>query len=82
MEENYTPHMGGDGGCRVGEVRAGTTSPMPDQRPTNPHEVQTYDQIMNSTFHIREMLVFTTEPLGTSKQITLTSGVHWYVLVQ
>ena len=22
--------MGGDGGCRVGEVRAGTTSPMPD----------------------------------------------------
>ena len=22
--------VGGDGGCRVGEVRAGTTSPMPD----------------------------------------------------
>ena len=24
--------MGGDGGCRVSEVRAGTTSPMPDHR--------------------------------------------------
>ena len=23
---------GGDGGCRVGEVRAGTTSPMPDHK--------------------------------------------------
>ena len=22
--------MGGDGGCTVGEVQAGTTSPMPD----------------------------------------------------
>ena len=22
----------GDGGCRVGEVRAGTTSPMPDHK--------------------------------------------------
>ena len=24
--------MGGDGGCRVGEVRADTTSPMPDHK--------------------------------------------------
>ena len=24
--------LGGDGGCRVGEVRAGTTSPMPDHK--------------------------------------------------
>ena len=24
--------VGGDGGCRVGEVRAGTTSPMPDRK--------------------------------------------------
>ena len=24
--------MGGDGGCRVGEVQAGTTSPMPDHK--------------------------------------------------
>ena len=24
--------VGGDGGCRVGEVRAGTTSPMPDHK--------------------------------------------------
>ena len=27
--------MGGDGGCRVGEVRAGTTSPMPDHKGFN-----------------------------------------------
>ena len=24
--------VGGDGGCRVDEVRAGTTSPMPDHK--------------------------------------------------
>ena len=24
--------VGGDGECRVGEVRAGTTSPMPDRK--------------------------------------------------
>ena len=24
--------VGGDGGCRVGEVRAGTTPPMPDHK--------------------------------------------------
>ena len=24
--------VGGDGGCRVGEVRDGTTSPMPDHK--------------------------------------------------
>ena len=24
--------VGGDGGCRVGEVRAGTTSPMPEHK--------------------------------------------------
>ena len=27
-QDNYNT-VGGDGGCRVGEVRAGTTSPMP-----------------------------------------------------
>ena len=30
-QDNYTT-VGGDGGCRVGEVRAGTTSPMPDHK--------------------------------------------------
>ena len=29
--DNYST-VGGDGGCRVGEVRAGTTSPMPDHK--------------------------------------------------
>ena len=27
--------VGGDGGCRVGEVRAGTTSPIPDHKGFN-----------------------------------------------
>ena len=30
-QDNYST-VGGDGGCRVGEVRAGTTSPMPDYK--------------------------------------------------
>ena len=30
-QDNYST-VGGDGGCRVGEVRAGTTSPMPDHQ--------------------------------------------------
>ena len=30
-QDNYSK-VGGDGGCRVGEVRAGTTSPMPDHK--------------------------------------------------
>ena len=29
--DNYST-VGGDGGCRVGEARAGTTSPMPDHK--------------------------------------------------
>ena len=29
--DNYNT-VGGDGGCRVGKVRAGTTSPMPDHK--------------------------------------------------
>ena len=30
-QDNYST-VGGNGGCRVGEVRAGTTSPMPDHK--------------------------------------------------
>ena len=30
-QDDYST-VGGDGGCRVGEVRAGTTSPMPDHK--------------------------------------------------
>ena len=30
-QDNYST-VGGDGGSRVGEVRAGTTSPMPDHK--------------------------------------------------
>ena len=30
-QDNHST-VGGDGGCRVGEVRAGTTSPMPDHK--------------------------------------------------
>ena len=31
QQDNYNT-VGGDGGCRVGKVRAGTTSPMPDRK--------------------------------------------------
>ena len=30
-QDNYST-VGGDGVCRVGEVRAGTASPMPDHK--------------------------------------------------
>ena len=30
-QDNYST-VGGDGGCRVGEVRVGTTSPMSDHK--------------------------------------------------
>ena len=30
-QDNYST-VGGDGECRIGEVRAGTTSPMPDHK--------------------------------------------------
>ena len=30
-QDDYST-VGGDGGCRVGEVRADTTSPMPDHK--------------------------------------------------
>ena len=30
-QDNYST-VGGDGGCRIGEVRAGTTSPRPDHK--------------------------------------------------
>ena len=32
FKQDYYRTVGGDGGCRVGEVRAGTTSPMPDHK--------------------------------------------------
>ena len=32
VEQNNYSTVGGDGGCRVGKVRAGTTSPMPDNK--------------------------------------------------
>ena len=31
--DNYST-VGGEGGCRVGKVRAGTTSPIPNHKPT------------------------------------------------
>ena len=32
FQHDYYSTVGGDGGCRVREVRAGTTSPMPDHK--------------------------------------------------
>ena len=35
FKQLYCSMGGGDGGCRVGEVLAGTTSPMPDHKSFN-----------------------------------------------
>ena len=35
LKQDNDNTVGGDGGCRVGEVRAGTTSPMPDHNNNN-----------------------------------------------
>ena len=32
FKQDHYSTVGGNGGCRVGEVRAGTTSPMPDHK--------------------------------------------------
>ena len=32
VSEMFSYTVGGDGGCRVSEIRAGTTSPMPDHK--------------------------------------------------
>ena len=32
IKQDNDSTVGGDGGCRVGEVRAGSTSPMPDYK--------------------------------------------------
>ena len=32
FEQDHYSIVGWDGGCRVGEVRAGTTSPIPDHK--------------------------------------------------
>ena len=37
-QDNYNT-VGGDEGCRVGEVRAGTTSPMPDHKDFKPQQL-------------------------------------------
>ena len=37
-QDNYST-VGGDGGCRVGEVWAGTTSPMPDHKGFKPQQL-------------------------------------------
>ena len=50
--------MGGDGGCRVGEVRAGTTSPMPDHKGFKPQQLVNFQKFStlkvncNKTQHI------------------------------
>ena len=32
FKQDYYSAVGGGGGCKVGEVRAGTTSPLPDYK--------------------------------------------------
>ena len=48
-QDNYST-VGEDGGCRVGEVRAGTTSPMPD------HKGLSYSNCQRSAHSISEQI--------------------------
>ena len=45
--------MGGDGGCRVGEVRAGTTSPMPDHKGFKLQQLVNFQKF--STFRVNNV---------------------------
>ena len=54
-QDNYST-VGGDGGCRVGEVRAGTTSPMPDHKGLSYSNCQTCTH-SNSKFIFRNLAV-------------------------
>ena len=49
-QDDYST-MGGDGGCRVGGVRAGTTSPMPDNK------VLSYSNYLRSTHSISKWIL-------------------------
>ena len=56
--------MGGDGGCRVGEVRASTTSPMPDHKGFKLQEQVNFQKfstlrvkIMKSVYNVRPLIV-------------------------
>ena len=44
FKQDYYSTVGGDGGCRVGKVRAGTTSPMPDHKGLSYSNCQVRDQ--------------------------------------
>ena len=44
--------VGGDGGCRVGEVRAGTTSPMLDHKGFNLQELVNFQKFSTLTVNI------------------------------
>ena len=46
--------VGGDGGCRVGEVRAGTTSPMPDHKGFKLQQLVNFQKF--STLRVHRML--------------------------
>ena len=49
--------MEGDGGCRVGEVRAGTTSPMPDRKGFKLQELVNFQKF--STLRVNNLLGMT-----------------------
>ena len=46
--------MGGDGGCRVGEVRDGTPSPMPDHKGFKLQELVNFQKF--STLRVKTLL--------------------------
>ena len=47
---------GGDGGCRVGEVRAGTASPMPDHKGFKLQQLVNFQKF--STLRVKKSLSY------------------------
>ena len=46
--------VGGDGGCRVSEVRAGTTSPMPDHKGFKRQQVVNFQKFSTLRVNIHQ----------------------------
>ena len=50
--------MGGDGGCRVGEVRAGTTSPMLDHKGFKLQQLVNFQTVSTLRVNVKETVLF------------------------
>ena len=59
--------FGGDGGCRVGKVRAGTTSPMPDHKGFKLQELVNFQKF--STLRVKQYIIIHTHTLHKKTRV-------------